>query len=222
MKAVIFDLDGTIYDYNNAHKKALEQTAKYIEELFGLEKTYFLNNYENARIHLKSKLKNHTSSHSRFLYFQNFFEKLGLNPLLYTESTNNYYWTNFFKNMMLFQWVSPTIKLLKSKDIKIGICSDYNTEIQFSKLNHLGIANYFDCVVTSEEIGVEKPDPMIFKLVFEKMSISLSDKNEVYFVGDDYEKDFLGAINFGMKAVHFKNQMDIYELFKNESIKINF
>ena len=57
-----------------------------------------------------------------------------------------------------------------------------------------------DCMVTSEEAGVEKPAPGIFNLCLEKLRLPAG---EVCFVGDNLERDVKGAMAAGMQAVWF-------------------
>ena len=64
----------------------------------------------------------------------------------------------------------------------------------------LGLQDDVDCLVTSEEAGVEKPSPEIFEVCFRKLRLK---PEEICFVGDTYEKDVSGPIGMGMQAVWF-------------------
>ena len=59
---------------------------------------------------------------------------------------------------------------------------------------------YFKHVVTSEEAGVKKPDPVIFNFAFDKTGALPS---ESIMIGDDFEVDIEGARNVGMKTIFF-------------------
>jgi len=68
IKGVIFDLDNTIYDYNNAHKKALEILFKYLKETYNINEQI---NYRKFNHIIKTNLGHHTaSSHNKILTFK--------------------------------------------------------------------------------------------------------------------------------------------------------
>jgi len=90
------------------------------------------------------------------------------------------------------------LKKLKQLGFKIAILSDLMTEIQTKKLHRLKIYPYIDVLVTSEEIGVEKPNPAMFLRVLNKMELL---PNEAIMVGDSLERDIEGAEAIGMQAV---------------------
>ena len=70
------------------------------------------------------------------------------------------------------------------------IITDLTSQIQFRKIIYLGIDQYIDFIVTSEEAGAEKPNEKPFKLALSKIS---SNPNDVWMVGDNYGKDIVGA-----------------------------
>jgi putative hydrolase of the HAD superfamily len=57
---------------------------------------------------------------------------------------------------------------------------------------------FFDKIITSEKVGVKKPNPKIFEYA---MEISGALSNESIMIGDNFEADILGAINAGMQAI---------------------
>ena len=71
---------------------------------------------------------------------------------------------------------------------------------QFEKLRRLGLLPLVDLLVTSEELGVEKPDPRLFALCAEKAGVPLGD---CAFVGDSLEKDALAALRAGMAGLWY-------------------
>ena len=100
--------------------------------------------------------------------------------------------------MVSYEGISDLITELKKHGIKIGICSDLTTLIQMRKLVKLELADLFDCVVTSEESGAEKPSDNSFRLVLKKLNVK---SENAIMIGDDYEKDILGATAIGIEAI---------------------
>ena len=70
----------------------------------------------------------------------------------------------------------------------------------------LGLAPYLDLVITSQEIGFEKPHSPIFLAALERTGVKAS---EAMYVGDHYSIDVVGARGVGMEGV----LLDRYDLF---------
>ena len=67
-------------------------------------------------------------------------------------------------------------------------------------MNNCGLSSYFNEVICSEDIGINKPNPEIFYHAHRKTNALA--KNSVM-IGDDYHADIHGAISSGMKAIFF-------------------
>jgi putative hydrolase of the HAD superfamily len=59
---------------------------------------------------------------------------------------------------------------------------------------------YFENVIISEDVGVNKPNPRIFEYALERAKAK---KEESIMIGDSIEADIYGALNFGMEAIFF-------------------
>ena len=79
--------------------------------------------------------------------------------------------------------------------------------MQIIKLKSSGLSDYFDQIITSEKIGVKKPDPKIFSFA---LTSAKANKENSIMVGDDLKVDILGAENFGIRAVYFNPNMNIH------------
>ena len=196
---VLLDIDNTIYSYDHCHKIAFNESKKRVEELYNIRASEFEILYAEARERVNIDLLTQASSHSRILYFQKIIEKIegktNLKVILELEKT---YWNIFLENMSLLDNVEIFLKECLRKKIKICIITDLTAEIQMKKLLKLKIDNYINYVVTSEEAGVEKPHPYIFKLCLEKLNMQA--KN-VIIIGDNPNKDIKGAKLIGIKFI---------------------
>lgn len=92
------------------------------------------------------------------------------------------------------------IKDLKKKNYKIGILSNYSITLR-EKLTRLNIIDLFDEVIISSEVGLQKPQPEIFEIVFNKFNIKNS---EMIFI-DDTKKSLEGAEKIGYIPVLYIN-----------------
>ena len=88
---------------------------------------------------------------------------------------------------------------LKAAGIRLGIVSNSDGRVE-EALTAAGLREYFDVVVDSGLIGVEKPDPVIFRAALDALGVV---PDEALYVGDLYEVDILGARAAGMEAVLF-------------------
>jgi putative hydrolase of the HAD superfamily len=82
----------------------------------------------------------------------------------------------------------------------IGIISNNVTAEQVEKAAVCGIDRHVDALVTSEEVGVAKPDPAIFQIALHRLGANASD---TLMIGDSWTADIAGALATGLRAVWF-------------------
>lgn len=92
----------------------------------------------------------------------------------------------------------PTLSKLKSLGYKIGVVTDGLSVKQWEKMIRLGVQDMFDCVIISEDVGAEKPEPGMFRKACAELGVS---PEECIYVGDRVDTDILGANRFGMTSV---------------------
>jgi putative hydrolase of the HAD superfamily len=86
---------------------------------------------------------------------------------------------------------------LQERGLQLGVVSNSDGRI-FSVLDRCGIANFFQVIVDSHEVGVEKPDPRIFQFALDKMQ---AHPEQSMYVGDIYSIDVVGAERAGIQPV---------------------
>jgi HAD superfamily hydrolase (TIGR01549 family) len=222
-KGIIFDLDNTLYDYDLCHNTAINEVFNYLIQNIqvSLNKEYIKSLYDDISKKIKYDLGFTASSHNKSIYFKQLLEKLNIGFSQF-QIIKNLYWEIFYENLVCFDGVHDFIIWNKKNDIKIGILTDYETEYQVVKLEKLGLLKYIDILVTSEEVGIEKPSVKIFYTILQKMKLNFTD---VIMIGDNYEKDIKGAKNLNITSYWFNKKMfsikDLYLNFidiKNELI----
>lgn len=200
IKAVIFDLDDTLYGYKALDQEAGDRVKTLVCKRLRVSEERYEEAFKHGRKATKDSLGDTGASHNRMLYFQKTLEYLDCKPLSLSLQMYETYWGTFLTQMQLRPGVRELLDRLHEKEIKVGICTDLTAHIQHRKLEALGLVDDVDCLVTSEEAGREKPAPGIFALCLEKLGLQPA---EVCFVGDDYKKDVMGAVAAGMQAVWF-------------------
>jgi len=99
-----------------------------------------------------------------------------------------------------------TFQRLQKRDMRIGLICNTGITPGFALrrfLSHIGIAEYFESMIFSDEIGIRKPDPRIFRLAAKKLKIK---PHEAIHIGDNLKTDVWGAMNAGFRAIHFASE----------------
>ncbi len=100
----------------------------------------------------------------------------------------------------LFPGVKEALVDLKKENYRMHIITNGFSEVQHIKLKNSGIFEFFDLVLTSEEVGVTKPHREIFQ---EAMSRTNCKAEHAIMIGDDFKADIIGALNANWTAIHF-------------------
>ena len=196
-KGILFDLDNTLYSYTNSHDKSIAIVFDYLQTNYNITQIQPI--YDKISQNVKYDLDHTASSHNKTIYFKHLLEyyKIDLSIL---QTIQTLYWRTFLEDIKLFEGVSEFIKWNRGLGIKIGILTDYETEYQIQKLDKLDILQYIDVIVTSEEVGIEKPSTHMFQTILHKMKMR---NDEVIMIGDNYEKDIKGSYNMNIVSYWF-------------------
>ena len=200
-KAILFDTDNTLYDYHPANILAEKAVCNKAKNLLGIKREVFFKYYNLAKKEVKKNLPLNASSHSRLLYFQTMIEFLGYKShLLLALDFEQTFWRTFLVNAPLFPGVVDTLKYLKGIEMPIAVVTDLTSHIQLRKLTYFGLEDTFDAVVTSEEVGIDKPNIKNFLLVLKKLN--LQEDSHFWMIGDNPKADIFGAKQ--LKATTFQ------------------
>ena len=202
-KAVLFDLDNTLYDYEIPHRKALKAVHAELKKKIDISFVKFKRLYDLSKGEIHRELSGLASSHNRVIYFQRLIEKTHntVDPAMILR-LYSVYWDSLLKNAKLSDGVLETLKEIKKRGLRIGIVTDLTTHIQLRKIQSLGITRHVDVLVSSEEAGREKPHAIMFLLALNKLDLS---PHEVVFVGDNSTNDIEGANAVRMDSVLIKH-----------------
>lgn len=189
--AILFDIDNTLYSYEEPNKAAMEAVKDKAMKTFSIESSKFEEAFLEARSAIKKRLVNVASSHNRLLYMQKTLEILGLgSQILNSLDLEQTYWRVFLRNAELFENVKELLDDIRLLNIPTAVVTDLTAQIQFRKMVYFGLDQYFDFIVTSEEAGKEKPDKEPFNIALQKINPS---GNCVWMIGDHPKKDILGS-----------------------------
>ncbi len=192
LKALIFDLDSTLVDASLAYKVAQESVGFKDEDAF----------FQACRQSVKHRLpQGHTSAHHRLLYFKQWLEQKGLySHSAALEMTAQYEVT--LQKSYRDQWEAlnrpQLFNELKEKYV-LAVITNETARTQLLKLSSLDPkSHFFKIVVTSEDVGVEKPHETVFREVYARLNLQPQD---CVVVGDDIDNDIVPALKMGSRAV---------------------
>ena len=201
IKHIFFDLDHTLWDFETNSNKTFE----FIFERNGVEvdfenfkKVYQPINHRYWKLFREEKV---SKSDLRYGRLKEAFDALDYHvndELIHILSVD--YITYLANNNELFENAIPVLDYLKER-YQMHIITNGFEEVQHRKLNNSNLMPYFDQVITSEKVGVKKPNPKIFEYA---MDISGAKVHESIMIGDNFEADILGAMNVGMQVVFCK------------------
>jgi putative hydrolase of the HAD superfamily len=89
------------------------------------------------------------------------------------------------------------LRRLRQSGFRLGVVSNSEGRVH-EALDAAGLRQYFDAVVDSGVMGIEKPDPRIFRIALRELGV---EPEEAVYVGDLYDIDVLGARSAGIEAV---------------------
>ena len=203
IKHIFFDLDHTLWDFEKNSNLTFEQLFKAHNIKLDLQDfltEYVPVNFEYWKLYREEKV---TKEDLRYGRLKNTFDKLNyvvnddLIHLLYEEYINILPSNNY-----LFDGTIELLDYLKTK-YELHIITNGFEEIQSLKLEKSGIKKYFNKIITSESVGVKKPNPKVFEFALDKANAKADDS---VMIGDNLEADIIGALNCGITSIHFNTE----------------
>jgi putative hydrolase of the HAD superfamily len=196
---VFFDLDHTLWDFEKNSDLTFQkifQKQNLKIDLDAFLKIYKPLNIEFWRLYREEKI---TKSELRYQRLKKAFDAISytiaddLIDVLAIEYIEHLPHFNH-----LFEGTFEILDYLKDK-YKLHIITNGFEEIQAKKMQSSNILDYFDVIITSESVGVKKPNPKVFNYALE---VANAKKENSIMIGDSVEADILGALNVGMQAIH--------------------
>ncbi len=202
-KAVFFDIDGTIYDYSRANALAVEKVKEYCECKLEISALEYEQMIKEAQKTAHSRIGGGAALHNRLIRFQCLLELMEKPLFPHAENLYHCYWNTLISAAEPEPGLLDVFEELKKRGIYVGIGTNMTADIQYRKLDSLGLGPWIDGIVTSEEVGVEKPDKKLFLLCAQKAGVS---PQECVFIGDSVKDDILGACHAGMEGVLYQKE----------------
>ncbi len=198
VRHVFFDLDHTLWDFETNSDKTFAYIFERNRVALDLERfteTYRPINRKYWKLFREDKVSKSDLRYSRLREAFDALEFEAGDDLIHTLSEE--YIAYLSLNNQLFDHALEVLEYLRKK-YSLHIITNGFEEVQHRKLASSRLEPYFEHVVTSENVGVKKPDPRIFQYAMEKAEAR---PRESIMIGDNYEADIQGALNVGMRAI---------------------
>lgn len=193
-KAIGFDLDGTICDFRKTMRHSLEIVlAEILNKIPACGDFLTVDKLIEIRDEVAEELKEKAMSFEeiRLHAFRRTLRYLGIVDDRFAATLTELYLQHRFEDAVLFNEVNSTLEQLKARYV-LGVISNGN-----SYPRRLGLEQYFQFIVLSQDVGVEKPDPLIFLIALQKAGCASCD---FLYVGDSQEEDIVGANRAGISV----------------------
>jgi len=195
---IMFDADETLFHFKSFGglcktfaKYGIEFSQEDFEAYEIVNKQAWIN-YQDGKI---------TSVDLKTLRFSSWAKRIGVTP----EQLNIEFLASMVEVCTLYDGVLDILEYCQGK-YKMAVITNGFMDMQEERLKYHGIEQYFDLLVVSEEVGVAKPNKIIFNYARSQMGNPPRDK--ILMVGDNVDSDILGGINAGLDTCWF-NPRDV-------------
>ena len=201
VKAVIFDLDDTLFDHTLSATRGIEgwlvglgyvPTAELVAAWFEIEERKF-----NAW--LAGELTHQGQRRARLIEFLPLIGE----PVPATDGELDAAYAQFLQhyqdNWVAFPDARPALEVARGNGWRIGVLTNGSTTQQNAKLAAIGLADLIDVVCTSELLGVSKPNPESYLRTCEALGTHPAD---TLMIGDNLDLDVLAPRAAGLTAHH--------------------
>lgn len=193
MRAVIFDLDDTLYDLDAHRRRHLARAWQpWLTQLSHSAQQAVLDDAVQERIFFRDM--------PDFLWRHGVATPSEIDQLC---ADSRHTW---FGDLQLDDGVTALLDNLKQR-FRLGLLTNGPSWTQRAKIAQFALERWFDVMVVSEEFGVEKPDVAIFRHILTQLDVPAT---QAVMVGDNPEADIRGAHAAGMRAVWVRHPRQVY------------
>jgi putative hydrolase of the HAD superfamily len=199
-RAVLFDLDDTLFDHRRSARAALTELHRIHGrgtdlDAFEREHTKFL-----EVMHLEVLAGRVGLDEARRERFRRVFLAFDLalnDPDV--DAVASAYRSGYMTARRALDGAADLLTALRPH-ARIGIVTNNLLDEQRDKLEYCGLAPLVDTLIASEDVGVSKPDRGIFDIALDRMGVAAAD---AVMVGDSWPNDVAGAVHAGIRAIWF-------------------
>lgn len=199
IKHIFFDLDHTLWDFDRNSNLAFKQIfeEQKIEVTYAnFIKTYNPINFGYWKLYREEKI---SKADLRYGRFKDTFDALNYEVSDEFINQMSVDYLNYLPNYNYLLDGAKEILEYLQPNYKLHIITNGFEEVQNRKMKASKIDGFFDVIVTSESVGVKKPNPKVFEFALQQANAKVS---ESIMVGDNLEADITGSTALGFKAIY--------------------
>jgi putative hydrolase of the HAD superfamily len=203
---LFFDLDNTLWDFENNSCGAMQQTFSHFHlQDQNIDFNRFFDEYTKNNLQLWDEYRNGKLIKKDLtrLRFEQTLSKFGIKDIC-PDEMNAFYLDEMPGQKRLVDGAVELLDYLKSKGYALFILTNGFREVQHKKLEITGLKKYFTRIFISEEIKAPKPTREIFEYAIKSANAK---KRCSLMIGDDLEVDVVGALKVGIDAVWFHTNL---------------
>jgi len=202
IEAVLFDLDDTLHDDTLAYQSAAEEVAREVAAEHNIDalalKAAYVAQAEGFWTRLDAAaLKTKLGLVRREMWVAAL-HSVGIDDEPLAERSAHKYNRYRAKYLKMFPGAVDLLRKLRAAGAKLGLVTNGFAETHREKIALLQIGDLFDAVFIADEVGMVKPDPLLFAHACAKLEKAPSVSA---MVGDRYERDMRGAIEAGLYTI---------------------
>ena len=202
---IFIDLDDTIWDFTANSHVSLEimyrdlDIARIYPDYDAFSSAYYAKNSELWALYHHGKIEKDFLIIERYAHL---LRTIGYNDIdnRLAQRMNEYYLDTLALQTQLVPYAIELLDYLTQRGYNLYILSNGFIEVQHKKLQSAGIGDYFERMVLSDEIGINKPDRRLFDYALE---VTHSQAADTLMIGDNYDADILGAMQAGWGQIYF-------------------
>jgi putative hydrolase of the HAD superfamily len=201
-KNLFIDLDDTIYDFSGASRESFRETydllhyERYFDSFEHYLSLYEPYNLELWRIYGEGKITKEELNRRRYSHP---LECVGVNDQQLADTFCREALGRIPTKGPLMPGALELLEYLRPK-YNMYILSNGFKELQSRKMRTAGIDGYFDALILSEDIGINKPNRELYEYALGRTGSKL---NESLMIGDMFDTDIVGAANIGMEQMYY-------------------
>lgn len=201
-RAILFDLDDTLFSLRACEAQALQRTLIDARLLARLPADYADGYAAISSAYWAARTEDGDTQYSREdvieLSWRDFLSRNRLDTALSTGLAEQF-WAEFCRSSALNPGAEAVVRRL-STTYRLGMITNGYSDSQRGRLKAAGLLDVFDPLLISEEAGVAKPDLRIFELALSQLGIS---PDAALYVGDSIAHDYQGCLAAGIDFCHY-------------------
>jgi putative hydrolase of the HAD superfamily len=199
---LFIDLDDTLYDFSAASREAFKETydllgyGRFFESFGQYMDIYSPHNLMLWGLYGEGKITKEELNRRRYSHP---LETVGVHDQELADTFCREALGRIPTKGPLMPGAMELLEYLRPK-YRLFILSNGFKELQSRKMKTAGIDGYFDTLILSEDIGVNKPNRELYEYALQKTG---SKVEESLMIGDMFETDITGAANIGMEQLYY-------------------